>query len=94
MEPNDNTAKVCEGIVELDESQQAKLEEIERSLKHGFKRLNAAKWLSEPTRLLPPPLSLCCVQAFEAMFGMFFNKLCNILAKNQDWRSIVLDLYF
>ena len=43
MEPNDNTAKVCEGIVELDESQQAKLEEIERSLKHGFKRLNAAK---------------------------------------------------
>ena len=28
VEPTDNTAEVCEGIVELDESQQAKLEEI------------------------------------------------------------------
>ena len=28
MEPKDNAAEVCEGIVELDESQQAKLEEI------------------------------------------------------------------
>ena len=31
-----------------------------------------SKGLSEPTCLLPPPLSLCCVQAFEAMFGAFF----------------------
>ena len=28
VEPKDNAAEVCEGIVELDESQQAKLEEI------------------------------------------------------------------
>ena len=28
--------------------------------------------------------SLCCVQAFGNMFGTFLNKLCNILAKNQD----------
>ena len=28
VEPKDNAAEVCKGIVELDESQQAKLEEI------------------------------------------------------------------
>ena len=36
----------------------------------------------EPTRLLPPSLSLYCVQEFGALFEPFFNELCNILAKN------------
>ena len=31
MEPKDKAAEVCEGIVELDESQQAKLKEMVKS---------------------------------------------------------------
>ena len=31
MEPKDNATELCEGIVELDESQQAELEEIVKS---------------------------------------------------------------